>query len=165
MSQRISLTFKKVLKYWFIVLVLVIIVVAVVNLEVGIWLTFISIALIILSYIPTHFFKKKLMRFMKKYYRIDDGTIAKDLYMSIHEVQDKMFKLSQEQEKEPWLIAFLNKKYIFYHPIVINYFKEMFEEGYTENEIFEKLKEYDVKFEPEIKVIRETLIKLNRLEE
>ncbi len=165
MSQRILLFIKSILKYWFLLLVIIIIIVAIYNLEIATWITAISITILVISYILTHFFKNKLIRFMKKFYRIEEETVAQDIGCNLEELQEKMFILSQNQEKEPWLIVFLNKKYIFYHPETILYFNELYDKGYDEIKMFEKLKEYDIFEISEIKAIRETLIKLNRLEE
>lgn len=74
-----------------------------------------------------------------------------------------MFDLSQNQMKKKSLIIFLNGQYIFYHQEIIEKFLEFYNQGYSEKEIFDNLKDYKLNTRAEIKVIKETLIKLDRL--
>lgn len=76
-----------------------------------------------------------------------------------------MFELSQKQMKKKSLIIFLNKQYIFYHQETIEKFLEFYNQGYSEKEILDNLKEYKLNTRTEIKVIKETLVKLDRLTE
>lgn len=76
-----------------------------------------------------------------------------------------MFELSQKQEKKDWLITFLNKQYIFYHEKTIAKFEEVYNKGFSEKEILDNLKDYKVTTRTEIKAIKDSLVKLNRLSE
>ncbi|MFX1481148.1 MAG: hypothetical protein ACFFCI_23965, partial [Promethearchaeota archaeon] len=107
----------------------------------------------------------RLHRFMKQYYMIEDELIAQKFNKPLKKIRDKMFELSQGQEKKKWLIVFLNKQYIFVHEDTIQAFKEVYNKGYSEKEILDNLKEYKITTRAEIKIIKDTLIKLNRLSE
>lgn len=109
---------------------------------------------------------------MKKYYKIEDESIARKFRKSLKKVKEEMFELSQKQGKKQWLIVFLNKQYIFYNQETINKFIELYNKGYNEKEILDNLKgsnekEIDFKLNTraEIKGIKERLIQLDRLSE
>ena len=102
---------------------------------------------------------------MKKYYKIEDNLIARKFKKPLEKIQDELFELSQNQEKKSWLITFLNKQYVFYHQETIEKFKEVYNKGYTEKEILDSLKDFKVNTRAEIKIIKETLVKLERLSE
>ena len=102
---------------------------------------------------------------MKKFYKIEDELIARKFKKPLQKIQDEMFELSQKQEKKEWLIAFLNKQYIFYHEKTIAKFEEVYNKGFSEKEILDNLKDYKVTTRAEIKAIKDSLVKLNRLSE
>jgi len=102
---------------------------------------------------------------MKQFYKIEDELIARKFKKPITVIQDELFELSQNQEKKKWLIAFLNKQYIFYHQETIEKFQELYNKGFSEKEILDNLKDYKIITKAEIKIIRENLIKLNRLDD
>ena len=102
---------------------------------------------------------------MKKYYMVEEDTLAKELGRSLRQIQEKMFEISQEQTKKKWLVISLNKRYIFYNSVTIDKLRELHSEGYGEGEILEKLQKYDLRTRAEVKVIIETLSKLERLDE
>jgi hypothetical protein len=145
--------------------VIIIIIVAIYNPIAAIWMSGITLLLFILSYIPKLFFKNKLQKFMKQFYKIEDELIARKFEKRIEVIQDELFELSQNQEKKKWLIIFLNKQYVFYHQETIEKFKECYNKGFSEKEILDNLKDYKVITKAEIKTIKENLIKLNRLSE
>jgi len=103
---------KTIGRKWFLFLVLVIVIVAFIHQVAAIWMAGITAVLILLSYVPNLFFKNRLHRFMKKYYMIEDELIARKFEKPVKKIRDKMFELSQGQEKKKWLIVFLNKQYI-----------------------------------------------------
>jgi hypothetical protein len=156
---------KTIGRKWFLFLVLIILIVAIYNLIVAIWMLGITLILFVLSYIPRLFFKRKLNKFLNKFYKIEDELVARKFKKSLQKIQDDMFELSQKQEKKDWLIAFLNKQYIFYHEKTIAKFKEVYNKGFTEKEILDNLKDFKVSTRAEIKAIKETLVKLDRLSE
>ena len=166
MPKKYVIFFKTVGRNWFFLPMLIIIILAIYQQFIAaIILSAIFLVLFILSYIPSLFFKNKLTRSMKKYYRIDDITLSRKLKKRLEKIREEMFQLSQNQESKSWLIVFLNKQYIFYHEKTIDKFNEIYNEGYTEKEIFDKLVEFDLKTRAEVKAILESLIKLNRINE
>ena len=102
---------------------------------------------------------------MKGFYKIEDELIARKLKKSPKNVRDEMFELSQNQGKKNWLIVFLNKQYIFYHPETIQAFEAVYNKGFTEKEILDSLNDYKVNTRAEIKAIKDNLFKLERLSE
>ncbi|MFX1322268.1 MAG: hypothetical protein ACFFAQ_11560 [Promethearchaeota archaeon] len=164
MPKKYIVIFKTILRHWFWILVLIIIILAVYQEYVAaIVITVIFIVFFILSYIPALFFKTRLTRIMKKYYRVEDIIVAKKLKKKVNKIREKMFDLSQKQEKKNWLITFLNKQYIYYHEQTIAKFLELYNKGFTEKEIFEGLLEFELKTRAEVKSITDSLIRLNRL--
>jgi hypothetical protein len=125
----------------------------------------ITLGLFLLSYVPRLFFKNKIHKFMKDFYKIEDDLIARKLRKPISKIREDMFELSQKQEKKKWLIIFLNKQYIRYHQDTIHAFKEFYNKGFSEKEILDNLKEFKIETRAEIKAIKDSLIKLNRISE
>ncbi|MFX0043442.1 MAG: hypothetical protein ACFE8L_11060, partial [Candidatus Hodarchaeota archaeon] len=116
MPKKYIVIAKTIWRHWFWILVIVIIILAIYRQYLAaIIISVIFIAFFLLSYIPTIFFKKRLTRVLKKYYRIEDTIVAKMLKKKVNKIREDMFDLSQKQEKKNWLITFLNKQYIFYH--------------------------------------------------
>ncbi len=165
MPKKYIVFFKTIGRKWFAFLIIAIIIIAFFNPVTAIWMAVITIILFFLSYIPRIFFKNKLHKFMKGFYKIEDELIARKLKKSLEKVREEMFELSQNQLKKKWLIVFLNKQYIFYHQETIQAFKEVYNKGFTEKEILDNLKDYKVNTRTEIKAIKEGLIKLERLSE
>ncbi len=143
----------------------IILIVAIYNPIAAIWMSGITLVLFLLSYVPRLLFKRKLHKFLRKYYKIEDELIARKFKKSLLKIQDEMFELSQKQEKKDWLIAFLNKQYIFYHEKTIAKFEEVYNKGFSEKEILDNLKDYKVTTRAEIKAMKDSLVKLNRLSE
>ncbi|MFX1280253.1 MAG: hypothetical protein ACFFA3_12620 [Promethearchaeota archaeon] len=165
MPKKYIVFFKSIGRRWFLILVIIIIIVAIFNPIAAIWMAGITLGLFLLSFIPRLFFKNKLEKFMKKFYKIEDELIAKKLKRPLKKIREEMFDLSQNQEKKKWLIVFLNKQYIRYHQDTIEAFKEVYNKGYSEKEMLDELKEFKITTRAEIKVIQDTLIKLKKLNE
>ncbi|MFX1315336.1 MAG: hypothetical protein ACFE9T_05695 [Promethearchaeota archaeon] len=166
MPKKYMIILKTIARNWFWILVAIIIILAIYQEYLAaIILSAIFIAFFLLSYIPSLFFKNRLTRLMKRYYRIEDTIVAKKLKKKINKVREEMFELSQKLEKKKWLIIFLNKQYIFYHEETIAKFMELFDKGFSEKEIFEGLQEFEIKTRAEVKTITENLVKLNRVSE
>ena len=166
MPKKYVIFFKTIGRNWFFLPVVIIVILAIYQQFIpAIVLSAIFFVLFLLSYIPALFFKNRLTRSMKKYYRIDDVTLSRKLEKKVEKIREEMFQLSQNQESKSWLIVFLNKQYIFYHENTIEKFKELYNEGYTEKEVFDKLVEYELKTRAEVKAILENLIRLNRISE
>ncbi|MFX0000245.1 MAG: hypothetical protein ACFE88_09015 [Candidatus Hermodarchaeota archaeon] len=165
MPKKYIVIIKTIGRSWFIILVAIIIIVAIYNPIAAIWMSGITLVLFLLSYVPRLFFKNKIHKFMKKFYKIEDELIARKFNKPIKKIQEELFELSQNQEKKPWLVAFLNKQYVFYHQKTIEKFIELYNKGYSEKEILDNLKNFKVVTKAEIKTIKESLIKLNRLSE
>jgi hypothetical protein len=165
MPKKYIVFFKSIGRRWFLILVIVIIIVALFHPITAIWMAGITLGLFLLSFIPRLFFKNKLQKFMKKFYKIEDELIARKLKTPIKKIREEMFDLSQNQKKKKWLIIFLNKQYIRYHQDTIEAFKEVYNKGYDEKEMLDNLKEFKIDTRAEIKAIQDTLIKLERLDE
>ena len=166
MPKKYIVFLKTIGRKWFLFLVLIITLIAIfLNTIVAIWMAGITIVLFFLSYIPRLFFKSKLHKFMKGFYKIEDELIARKLKKSLKNVREEMFELSQNQGKKNWLIVFLNKQYIFYHQETIQAFKAVYNKGFTEKEILDNLNDYKVNTRAEIKAIKDNLFKLERLSE
>lgn len=165
MPKKYIVVFKSIGRRWFLILVIIIIITAIFNPIAAIWMAGITLVMFLLSYIPRLFFKNKLHRFMKKFYKIEDELIARKLKKPIKKIRDEMFELSQNQEKKKMLIVFLNKQYVCYHQDTIKAFKEVYNEGYSEKEMLDNLKNHKINTRVEIKAIQDTLIKLDRLSE
>jgi len=165
MPKKYIVIIKTIGRKWFIFLVAIILIVAIYNTIAAIWMSGITLVLFLLSYIPNLLFKRKLNKFLKKFYKLEDELIARKFKKPLQKIQDKMFELSQKQEKKKWLIAYINKQYIFYHEKTIQKFEEVYKKGYSEKEILDNLKDYKVNTRVEIKIIKDILIKLNRLSE
>ena len=58
----------------------------------------------------------------------------------------------------------MNKQYIYYNEKVINKFKELYNKGYGEKEILDKVQNLGIKTRAEIKLIEELLIKYKRID-
>lgn len=165
MPKKYIVFFKSIGRRWFLILVIIIIIVAFFNPIAAIWMAGITLGLFLISFIPRLFFKNKLQKFMKKFYKIEDELIARKLKKPIKKIREDMFDLSQNQEKKKWLIIFLNKQYIRYHQDTIKTFKEVYNKGYSEKEMLDNLKEFKIDTRAEIKGIQDLLIKLDRLDE
>ncbi len=179
MPKKYVVFFKSIGRKWFLFLILAIAIVAFVGyyrynmLEPAIGITVISLILFVLSYIPNLYFNRKMLKLMKKYYRIEDKTVARLMDRSLHKVKEKMFGFSKKQVKEKkwkllwsnkkWLIAYLNKQYIYYHEQTVDRFKELYLKGYGDKEILENLKDYELSSNSEVKIIIETLIKYKKI--
>jgi len=165
LPKKYIVVIKTIGRKWFIILVIIILIVAIYSPIAAIWMSGITLILFFMSYIPEMFFKRKLNKFMKKYYKIEDELLARKFNKPLQKIQDIMFDLSQKQEKKVWLITFLNKQYVYYHEKSMQKFEEVYNKGYSEKEILDNLKDYKITTRAEIKVIKDTLVKLNRLKE
>ncbi|MBD3255990.1 MAG: hypothetical protein GF383_12920 [Candidatus Lokiarchaeota archaeon] len=165
MAKKYIVFLKSIGRKWFLILVLIIIIVAFYNQIAALVITIIALCLFALSFVPRLFFRNKLLRFLKEYYRVQDEFVARKMKKNIRDIQEKMFNLSQQQEKKAWLIIFLNKHYIFYHADVINKLVEFYKKGYSDKEILEILKKLELETRDEVKTIIETLRDLDRLGE
>jgi len=160
--------FVKVLKIigrkWFIFLVAIILIVFIFNQIAAIIITIITIVLFGISYVPSLLFSKKLNKFLSNINVVEDKSIARRLKRPLSLVQEKMHKLSKNQNKKEWLITFYNGHYSFYNEKVIKKFKDFYNKGLGEKEILEQLKNFEIDTRAEIKSIEDTLVNNNRLE-
>ncbi len=175
MPSQIVVFLKKVGRLWFWFLFLVILIVFIYNREAALWITGITLALYILSYVPYELKRTRLVRFMKDYYMIEEDTIAENLKKPLRVIQGRLFDIYQKQDVEGfwhifrkrhnYLIVFANKRYVFYHKDTILKFIELYRQGADESEILEKLKEKDLRTRAEVKIIKETLLKNHKMPE
>ncbi|MFX0012551.1 MAG: hypothetical protein ACFE9R_19720 [Candidatus Hermodarchaeota archaeon] len=165
MPGKFVKTLKTIGRKWFIILVIVILIVFIFNQLAAIIITIITIVLFALSYIPTLIFYKKFDNFLNDVESIDDKMAARKLKRPIAQIQQRMYKLSKKQSKKETLIVFSNRHYCYYSERVIAAFKTYYNKGLGEKEVLEKLTRFDIKTRTEIKIIEETLIKHDRLDE
>jgi hypothetical protein len=171
MPKKYVIFYKKILRLWFLFLIAIILIAAYIEYERfsrfygAIIITIISLVVLIVLYLRSLMFTRKLLKLMKTYYRIDDKTIARKMGSPLQKIREKMFNLSQKQAKKNWLIIFINKQYFFYHQQTIDGFMELYSKGYGDKELLEKLNEFELESKAEIKLITETLIKFERLNE
>ena len=120
--KKSKVIFKSITKYWFYIGIIIIIIIAILYLDFAIWLTIIGVVLCIISFIPSLFFEKNIVKLMENYYKIEDEMIAQELKRPLEKVQEKMYDLAQSQGNKAWLIVYLNKRYIFYHQEIVKKF-------------------------------------------
>lgn len=166
MVNKVSAFFKRVGRTWFILLVIVIIIIFFYNQIVAIIISIVCIVLlIIVPYIPHKYIEGKLITFLKEYFMIEDDSVAEIQQRPLREIRQQMFDLMQKQENKPWLIVFLNKRYIFFHEETIQKFIKLYNEGYDEKEMLDELQSNDLRAREQVKIIKDTLSKLGRLGE
>ena len=171
MPKTYVIFYKRILRLWFVLLIVAILVAAYIEYErrntfyVAIVITIISLVVFIVLYVRSLMLSRDLLKLMKNYYRIDDKTIARKMGSPLQKIRGKMFEYSQKQYNKNWLIIFINKQYLFYHQQTVDAFKELFNKGYGDKELLEELKEFELESKAEIKLIIETLIKYERLSE
>lgn len=165
MPGKFVKTLKTIGRKWFIFLVVVILIVFIFNPLAAIIITIITIVLFALSYVPTLLFYKKFNNFLNEVDSIDDRTAAKKLKRPLAQIQERMHHLSKKQSKRFSLIIYSNGHYKYYNENIINSFKTYYKKGLGEKEVLEKLKRFDIETRTEIKIIEETLIKHDRLED
>jgi MFS superfamily sulfate permease-like transporter len=107
MPKKYIVFLKTIGRSWFLILVIIIVIIAFFNLLAAILMAVITLILFLLSYIPKFMLRNKLFKFMKGYYKIEDELIAKKFKKPISKIREKMFELSQAQEKRKWLIVFM----------------------------------------------------------
>ncbi|MEJ2251533.1 MAG: hypothetical protein P8Y70_10065 [Candidatus Lokiarchaeota archaeon] len=164
MPKKYIVFLKSVGRRWFLLLIIILIIVALYNITLSIILTIVTLILFLLSYIPRFLLKRKMLKTMKEYYRIEEKTLIKETGKDPQKIHNIIFNFSKNQEKKKWLIVYQNDNYIFYHKDLISKFKELHDQGYGEKKIFEILKKADIQTRAEIKKIHETLRSLDRLE-
>ncbi|TXT62808.1 MAG: hypothetical protein BAJALOKI1v1_850016 [Promethearchaeota archaeon] len=165
MVNKFVIVLKKIGRAWFILLVLAIIIVAFYNYIAAIVLTSITLVLFLLSYIPSLFFKSKVLHYIKKFYRIKDSDVIKKFPKNQEKVKNILFELAQDQEKKDWLIVFVDNHYIFYHKDAVEKYKNFYHKGLGEKKLFEVLTKIDIETRAEIKAIETTLKAQNRLDD
>jgi len=165
MFQKLLLIFKSIGRKWFLFFILIILLIFLINPEFAIWMTIITLILYIASFVPNLFFSNRFTRYIKKFHSIEDKAIAKKFNKSLRIIQEKLFDLSQNQEKKNWVIIYLNKQYIVYNEEIVKKFKDLYNSGLGEKEILESLQSLGIKTRAEVKAITDTLIKYNKLED
>lgn len=155
---------KTIGRKWFIFLIVIILIVFYFNQFAAIIITIITIILFGISFVPTLLFSKKLNKFLSDINVIEDKSVARRLKRPLSQVQEKMYKLSKNQNKKDWLITFYNGHYSFYNEKVIKKFKVFFNKGLGEKEILGQMKNFEINTRAEIKAIEDTLVNNDRLE-
>jgi len=155
---------KTIGRRWFIFLIVIILIVFFFEQIVAIIITIITLLLFGISYIPTLMFAKKLNKFLSNINVIEDKSVARRLKCPLSQIQERMYKLSKNQNKKNWLITFYNGHYCFYNEKVIKKFKDFYNKGLGEKEILEQLKNFEINTRAEIKAIEDALVNTDRLE-
>lgn len=151
-------------KSWFSASILLILVIFIYERIFALLLTSIYILAFILSYIPSISFKKRLIKLMNQYDKIEDLTVSRKFHREITIIQTYMYKLSKHQKHKKWLIVYLNKRYIFYSKNTIQEFLKLYGYGLHEKKILETLKRnINLKTRAEVKAIHDTLTNNKRL--
>jgi len=164
MFQKFLLVLKSIGRKWFLIFILIILLIFLFNPELAIWMTIITLLLYLASFIPNLFFSNRFTRYIKKFHSVEDKDLARKFKKPLRVIQERLFELSQNQEKKYWIIIYLNKQYIVYNKEVVDKFKELYNDGYGEKEILENLESFGIKTRAEIKAITEILVKYNKLE-
>jgi len=102
---------------------------------------------------------------MAEFYMVEDDTLAYKMKRPLRKIRDQLFKLSQKQEDKPYLIIYIDNRYIYFHDETIKKFIELYKKGFGEKEILDGMKKYDIQTKSEVKSIINALKKLNRLPE
>ena len=132
--------------------------------EIGLLLSAIFLAGFILTYIPSLSSKRRLIKVLNQYDKIEDKFIAKKLDRSVTKIRSQMHTLSKRQKHKKWLIVFLNKRYIYYSQDTIEKFLGLYENGFHEKKILETMKKKsDLKTRAEVKAIEDALTLNKRL--
>ena len=148
--------------YWFALAIILLI--FLVNQVLAILLAFIFLVMFFISFIPSFFFKNKLVNLMKKYKKIEEPAIVQKLHRPKEKIRKSLFKLSRDQKGKKWVLVFLNKRYVFYNEIIVKKFLEFYSNGHSEKEILAELRrDAFLKTRAEIKAIETTLKKHHRL--
>ena len=95
MPKKYIVIIKTIGRRWFIFLVIIILIVAIYNSIAAIWMSGITLSLFLLSFVPRLLFKRKLNKFIKKFYKIEDELIARKFQKPLQKIQDELFGLSQ----------------------------------------------------------------------
>ncbi|MFX0018971.1 MAG: hypothetical protein ACFFAK_04945 [Promethearchaeota archaeon] len=148
----------------FYIILLVILYVFFLSKEIGLLLSAIFLTVFILTYIPSLSSKRRLIKVLNQYDKIEDKFIAKKLDRSVSKIRSQMHNLSKRQKHKKWLIVFLNKRYIYYSQDTIEKFLNLYENGFHEKKILETMKKKsELKTRAEIKAIEDALTNNKRL--
>lgn len=148
----------------FYILLLALLYIFFLNKEIGLLISAIFLTGFILSYIPSLSSKRRLIKILNQYDKIEDKFVAKKLDRSVSKIRSQMHNLSKRQKHKKWLIVFLNKRYIYYSQDTIEKFLHLYENGFHEKKILETMKKKsELKTRAEIKAIEDALTNSKRL--
>ena len=165
MFQKFLVILKSIGRKWFLILIVIILLIFLVNTEFAIWMTIFTLILYLASFIPNLFFSNRFSRYISKINSIDDKTLAKEFNKPLKIIQEKLFELSQNQEKRNFVIIYLNKPYIVYNEETVKKFKSLYNKGFGEKEILENLQPFGLNTRAKVKAIIDGLIKSGKLDE
>lgn len=156
------LNFVKHFVFYFFLLIIVLI--FFINRIAGIWLAGSFFVIYFLSYLVSQSSKRRLLRSIRNYLIISDKEIAAKLNRPLEDIKSILFSLSKNQRKKKWLIAFLNKRYLFLNEQAVKHFELLYYKGYNEKKILESLQhKMRIKSRAEVKAIVTTLTDHNRI--
>jgi len=148
----------------FYIILLVILYIFFLSKEIGLLISAIFLIGFISSYIPSLSSKRRLIKILNQYDKIEDKFVAKKLDRSVSKIRSQMHNLSKRQKHKKWLIVFLNKRYIYYSQDTIEKFLHLYENGFHEKKILETMKKKsELKTRAEIKAIEDALTNSKRL--
>jgi hypothetical protein len=108
--------------------------------------------------------KRRILRLMQEYLIISDKEVAEALKRPIEDIRKTLSSLFKNQKNKKWLLAFLNKRYIFLNEKGVEKFKMFYNMGYNEKKILENLqKDMKIRSRAEVNAIISTLINNERL--
>ncbi|MHA1671025.1 MAG: hypothetical protein ACTSV5_10705 [Promethearchaeota archaeon] len=163
MLEKSKIILLSLRKYWILIVAFIIFIISFYNPITAILITVIVIIIYLITDVPSLIFSIKFKRFIKGYKSIDDKTISKLLKKPLKKIQEQMFLMSLKQKSKKWLIIFINKQYTFFNEKTIEAFTKLYDVGFGEKEILGKLTNFNVNTRAQVKLIEETLIKNNRL--
>ncbi len=161
---RISLFLNLIKKVIFYIILGIILIIFFYDQILGIWFAGSFFAIYFIVFLITLSSKRRLLRIIRDYLIISDEEIGNKLQRPLEEIRKIMFSLSKNQKNKKWLIAYLNKRYIFLNEHAVNFFMQLYEKGYNEKQIFESLQQkMRIRSRAEVKAIESTLVSQKRL--
>ena len=102
---------------------------------------------------------------MTKYHIIEDHQISEELSVPLEDVRKYMRIIVKKQKKNPWIVACIKHRYVFYNANLIEKFIDLYNDGLNEKNIFNTLiQKFPIKSRAEIKAIEYVLIEQSKID-
>jgi hypothetical protein len=152
-------------KVSFYLMLVIIVVVFIFNRIIAIILAGSVFIIYLMIYLITLSSKRRLLRMLQEYSIISDNEIANKMSRPIEDIRNIFRTLSKRQKNKKWLIVSLNQRYIYFSEKAVEYFLQLYEQGYNEKQILENLSQRNMKIRSraEVKAVENTLANQNRL--